>query len=491
MANAVRVDRRVRVVESEESMSRSQKQQRSYAVASLLAITVVFAAATPGAFAATTVTYNAGGVSPGMNVVDDPGNAAHLVVTGGTQNNHVGLRSNNAAPLTAGSGCLQVSATEVTCFASGPRIVTADLGDGDDRLGHGFGVVNGSFIRGGDGNDTIDGADQADSLDGGAGADRLQGASGDDVLNGGPGDDVFLTNHLETGNDVKNGGDGNDRIIASRDPGNDVYTGGAGVDLLDFSDASAGVSVSLDGEADDGPAGETDNAGTDIENIKGGRGNDTLVGNSARNLIEGFAGNDTLRGGSPPPSRTSFTIIGFVGDDTLDGGIGSDVMQGEGGDDRMLARDAIDDQVTAAMSCGAGNDRLDTDLAEDDTRPLPADCESIDQGAINEGANVRIASRRLRVSGGTVRARLRCPRSVRIGCRGRLAASAPNRAGLRGLGRRTRYRIRRGRSALVEISLPAALERAADRRRRPVPARVVSLETGEHGDKTTVRRVAL
>src|SRR5687768_17211515 len=277
-------------------MSPSRKQ-RSCAIASFLATAVALGAA-PGAYAATTVTYNAGGTSPGMNVVDDPGNAANLVVTSGTQNNHVGVRSNNASPLTAGSGCLQVSATEVTCFANGPRIVTADLGDGDDHLGHHFGAVNGSFIRGGDGNDDIDGADQADSFDGGAGDDRMQGASGDDVMNGGPGADLFLTNHLETGNDVKNGGDGNDRIIATRDPGNDVYTGGAGVDLLDFSDASNGVRVSLDGVANDGPSGQTDNAGTDIENIQGGRGHDFLVRGTGPNPIEGLAGNGAARGGT-------------------------------------------------------------------------------------------------------------------------------------------------------------------------------------------------
>jgi Ca2+-binding RTX toxin-like protein len=471
-------------------MSPSRKQ-RSCAIASVLATAVAVATAAPAALAATTVTYSPGGINPGMNVTDDPGNAVHLVVTSGTQNNHVGVRSNNAEPLTAGSGCLQVSATEVSCFASGPRIVTADLGDGDDRLGHGFGVVNGSFIRGGDGNDTIDGADQADSLDGGAGDDRIQGASGDDVLNGGPGNDVFLTNHLETGNDVKNGGDGNDRIIGTRDPGNDVYSGGAGVDLLDFSDSDGGVAISLDDVANDGPAGQTDNAASDIENLKGGRGNDTLLGDSGRNLIEGFAGNDTLRGGSPPPSRTGTTITSLLGDDTLDGGVGSDVMHGEGGDDRLLARDAVDDQVAAAMTCGAGNDRLDTDLADDDTRPLPVSCESIDQGAINEGANVRIASRTLRVSrGGRVRVRLRCPRSVTIGCRGRLAAGSPRRAGLRALGSRTRYRIRAGRKAHVTVRLPRSLRRAAARRGR-VRARVVSLETGSHGPKLTIRPVRL
>ena len=116
-------------------MSPSRKQ-RSRAIASFLATAAAVATAAPGAFAATTVTYNTGGTSPGMNVTDDPGNAVHLVITSGTQNNHVGVRSSNGLPLTPGDRCAAVSATEVTCFASGPRIVTADLGDGDDRLGY-------------------------------------------------------------------------------------------------------------------------------------------------------------------------------------------------------------------------------------------------------------------------------------------------------------------------------------------------------------------
>lgn len=473
-------------------MSRSPKP-RPFAIGAVLA-TAVMAMAAPAAFGAPTVTYNNGGTSPGMNVTDDPGNAADFVVTSGTQANHIGLRS-RTVPLTAGPGCAQVSPTEVSCFrGSGPHIATINLGDGDDRLGS---VFNGAalFVRGGDGNDTVTGSDGGDAIDGDAGSDSLQGADGNDVLNGGPGNDTFRATTRDDGNDVRNGGDGNDVIDASLDPGNDVYNGGAGVDFLDFSSIFSfgdppAIAVSLDGVANDGPPGHADNAGTDLENIRGAGGNDTLIGNSGRNLLQGLAGNDTLRGGSP--TRIVPTIGTLVGDDTLDGGIGSDVMAGEGGDDRLLARDAIDDQLNVAINCGAGNDRLDADLADDDTRALSATCESIDQGAINEGANVRIASRRLRVSSdGSVSARLRCPRSVRIGCRGRLAAGAPGRAGLRGLGRRTRYRIRRGRSAVVEIKLPGALERAANRRRRPVPARVVSIETGEHGDKTTVRRVGL
>ena len=470
-------------------MSPSWKQ-RSRTIASFLATAAATATGAPDAFAATTVTYNAGGTTPGMNVTDDPGNAANLVITAGTGTNRVGVRSTGGSPLTAGAGCSLVSPTEVSCFASGPRIATVDLGDGNDRLGFFPAAVLGSFIRAGDGNDTIDGGDSADSIDGGPGNDNLEGAGNEDVLNGGPGEDVFENNFLDAGNDVKNGGDGNDRILGDRDPGNDVYSGGAGVDLLDFSPVNAAVTVRLDGVANDGPAGETDNAATDIENLKGGRGNDTLVGDSGRNLIEGLAGNDTLRGGSPP-SRLPVAGVKVVVDDTLDGGIGSDVIDGEGGDDRLLARDAVDDQEAASMHCGSGNDRLDTDLADDNTRPLPADCEAIDQGAINEGRNVRIVSSTLRVSAaGTIQVRLRCPASVKRGCRGTLAAGAPGRAGLRGLGPRTRYRIRRGGRTRVTIRLPRPLRRAAARPRL-VPARIASLETGSHGPKTTVRRVRL
>jgi Ca2+-binding RTX toxin-like protein len=466
-------------------MSPSRKQ-RSRAITTLVLTVVALATAAPGALAASTVTYSVGGTSPGMTVTDDPGNAANLVITRGSDNSQIGVRS-FAAPITAGAGCTQVSTTDVSCFASGPRIATVNLGDGNDRLGYFFQAVDGSFVRGGEGNDDIQGTEGADSIDGEGGDDSLQGGSNDDVINGGPGNDV-LGNFTDAGNDVKNGGDGNDRLIGFRDPGNDVYRGGAGTDMLDFRGTDVGVSVSLDGVANDGPAGEADNAGTDIENLKGGNGDDTLIGDSDRNLIEGFAGNDTLRGGSPPLKSGT---ISFLADDTLDGGIGSDVLRGEGGDDRLLARDAVDDQSAAAMSCGSGNDRLDTDLADDNTRAIPADCESVDQGAIDEGRNVRIASRSLRVGPrGTVRVRLRCPASVTIGCRGTLAAGPARRAGLRALGSGTRYRIRPGRKAGVTIRLPRALRRAAARRAR-VPARVVSLETGSHGPKMTVRRVRL
>jgi hypothetical protein len=80
---------------------------------------------------------------------------------------------------------------------------------------------------------------------------------------------------------------------------------------------------------------------------------------------------------------------------------------------------------------------------------------------------------------------------VAIGCRGTLALGPARRAGLRGLGDERRYAIRRGRTLRVVVDVPAALARAAARRRAVVPARLVSLETGRRGVKTTIRAVGL
>lgn len=442
--------------------------------------------AAPGAFAATMVSYSSSGESAGLNVVDGPGNATNLSIHGESEGS---IAVAGSTPVTAGPGCTQKSPTDVRCFVNGPRIATVELGDGNDRFSFAVNAVNGSFVRGGDGNDDIRGGDSADAIDGQAGDDLMAGLAGADVMNGGAGNDVIINQLDDFGDDVKNGGDGNDRLHGSRDPGSDTYSGGAGIDVLDFRSSEVGVTVTLDGVANDGPV-FTDNAGLDIENLMGGSGNDVLVGDSGRNLIEGFAGNDLLRGGTPNLPSGS-TKLAFTADDTLDGGLGRDRLNGEGGDDRILARDAIDDQASVAISCGGGNDRLDADLADDDTRPMPADCETADQGAIHEGPNVKLPSRVLRVSSAeTLRVRLRCPGSVSIGCRGTLAVANPGRAGLAGRGPGARYRIRPGRSLVVTVRLPRAVRRAAARRAR-VEARLVSVERGVHGSKTTIRPVLL
>ena len=92
--------------------------------------------------------------------------------------------------------------------------------------------------------------------------------------------------------------------------------------------------VTIDDVANDGESGEGDNVQTDIENVFGGSGGDTLTGSASANLLtvglvrtrlpavrqldslNGGDGNDTLNGGD--------------GNDTLDGGLGADSISGGG-----------------------------------------------------------------------------------------------------------------------------------------------------------------
>jgi VCBS repeat-containing protein len=145
---------------------------------------------------------------------------------------------------------------------------------------------------------TINGADEAGGpITGTAGNDILTGSSGDDSISG------------LAGNDSLYGGGGNDLLIGGA--GNDILNGGAGVDTAVYTDATAGVKLSLAIAA----AQVTGGSGTDtvsgIENITGSDFNDTLTGDAGANVLIGGLGNDTLDGGA--------------GADTLIGGAGNDV----------------------------------------------------------------------------------------------------------------------------------------------------------------------
>ncbi|WP_414752433.1 M10 family metallopeptidase C-terminal domain-containing protein [Anabaena sp. CCY 9910] len=71
--------------------------------------------------------------------------------------------------------------------------------------------------------------------------------------------------------------------------------------------------------------------GTTIENAFGGDGNDTIIGNSAANILHGGRSNDTLDSG--------------VGNDTLTGGVGCDRFTfnyRSGGIDRITDFSVVD-----------------------------------------------------------------------------------------------------------------------------------------------------
>ena len=271
---------------------------------------------------------------------------------------------------------------------------------GDDTL---IGIDAPSIIHGESGNDTLWGRDAPDTLFGDDGNDTLDGGDGDDLLVGG------------TGNDVLNGNWGDDTLEGG--PGDDTLNGFWGTDTAFYAQDVAGVTVTLD-IADDGtPSGTATGADigndtlVDIENVVGGYGNDTLIGNGYSNVLEGGAGDDILDGGwnddtasfagavqgvtvvlTDPASepdgiaggsasgadtgtdtlRNIENVIGGAGDDsitgndrdnTFEGGHGNDILNGGGGIDTAIFTSALSPltvDLAAGTASGAetGNDTL-------------------------------------------------------------------------------------------------------------------------------------
>ncbi len=116
--------------------------------------------------------------------------------------------------------------------------------------------------------------------------DTLQGTPGDDVIAGGDGDDVI--NGLG-GNDRLCGGAGDDLIDSGE--GLDRLDGGPGRDTVTFATATDGVFAHLGA---DGPARSSFDEFEGIENLTGSPFNDRLAGGPARNVIDGGGGDDRL-----------------------------------------------------------------------------------------------------------------------------------------------------------------------------------------------------
>ena len=255
-----------------------------------------------------------------------------------------------------------------------------------DGVAHVFGggandVLRGSTFNdslgGGNGNDVLIGNDGADELFGGGGKDQFIGGRGDDTMDGGPGADFLFggpgydqatyssastgvtvdllfpffakgdakgdrffaveeidgsnaadslsgdssSNYLAGGGggDSLNGRDGDDSLEGGA--GADFLNGGPGKDTAVYSGTAATVNLTT-GVGSFDAFGDTL---TDIENLLGGNGDDTFIGNAIGNILDGGAGNDSL--------------VGAGGRDTLIGGLGNDTLVGDG-DDVITYEDA-------------------------------------------------------------------------------------------------------------------------------------------------------
>ena len=197
---------------------------------------------------------------------------------------------------------------DVKCPSSGITRVVVNLSPGAD-------LVDGSALGAFPIPITADGGAGADSLTGGAAADQLNGGADGDVLSG-------------------------------RD-GADDLAGGAGFDVASYATLADAVRVSIDDVADDGRVGgaEGDNVRTDVEDLTGGAGSDTLIGSAAGNVLTGGAGNDTVDGGG-----------GF-----------DEYILGDG-NDTAQARDGNGERI----NCGSGADTATMDDVDE-----TSDCETV------------------------------------------------------------------------------------------------------------------
>jgi Ca2+-binding RTX toxin-like protein len=235
----------------------------------------------------------------------------------------------------AGSDALQVWGSSPTAidFSGGPGI---DAVDYFDPKGTPFAFSNDALFNDGRGADRI--RRDVELYVGGDGDDRYSfvaggrhivfGTGGDDTMTSGPGADEF------------DGGYGGDPS------GSDARS----EDTVSYAGRAAGVTVTLDGFADDGAPGEGDYILPSIEHVIATDRPDTLVGPDR------------------VPDGRSYTYEAGDGNDIASGGAGTDLIDAGPGDDVVIALGGRKD----AVKCGPG-----TDIAVIDRSDLSRDCEQV------------------------------------------------------------------------------------------------------------------
>lgn len=174
---------------------------------------------------------------------------------------------------------------------------------------------------------------QAVVVIGGPGRDLIQ-SSVPATLLGGAGDDG-LTSFV---GGVVDGGPGEDVLRAAK---HTAVRGGTGIDVAALERVRVTpLSLTFDGVADDGLAGEAIDVLPDVEDVETGPPYDPDFPNEP-------AGPVTLIGSDAPNH-----LRGASADDVIVGGRGRDELDGAGGDDRLDARDGEADRVL----CGNGDD---------------------------------------------------------------------------------------------------------------------------------------
>ena len=269
-----------------------------YSIALAMSVSVMAGSASDRVGAAT-VQLSTNPASRGaLEFAADPGERNEVKVT---KEGSTFTATDAGAFLQAGSGCRVVTAHMVVCD---PPAITfpvtfVHLGDGDDSAVAGAAVsamvwgdagtdwIEGgarpNFLYGGEGDDVIVGGSRDDLLDGDltgdgstlvGGNDQLLGGGGRDQLQGGPGDDRL---DGQAGDDFLEG----DRSVINvtgdhaHGVGADAIAGGPGTDHLMYNFqplnpaktrlVAPRLSITLDGQQNDGPPGDRDDVDRDVE----------------------------------------------------------------------------------------------------------------------------------------------------------------------------------------------------------------------------------
>ncbi len=219
-----------------------------------------------------------------------------------------------------------------------------------------FGGIGADILNGGAGNDSIFGNDGNDSINGGAGNDTLTGGNGEDLFVYDGGND-FITDYAEDDKISIASGEISSVGISSKDVVMKVGSNtlkikdalGKKINVNDevyiyekskiYDENKTSVTVTsaitetlessvktVDGSNSSGVLKLVAN---DLDNeIFGGKGADSILGNVGNDTINGNAGNDKLFGGD--------------GDDEINGGAGNDSLYGDGGNDTLTGGDGAD-----------------------------------------------------------------------------------------------------------------------------------------------------
>ena len=356
------------------------------------------------------------------------GSAATNALDGGTGTDTVSYADRTAAQnivasLTTGTGG-QTATLENDTFTG---IENLTGGAGDDTL-TGNAVVN--VLRGGAGADILSGQGDNDLLVPGVGGGSSTGGADSDTVSfadvpPAPAGTTTVNANAATGvatvlgvgqtlATVENltGSNGDD--ILGGTTGDNAIDGLGGTDSVSYADRTAGQDIvaTLGGTGGQTGTGENDSF-TNVENLAGGAGDDTLTGDGAKNELRGNAGADTLSGlgdddllipgigaGTStgglgvdtvsfvdvPPAGSGFTVVAslvtgtavvlgvtqsLVTVENLTGSAGDDLLTGDGSDnafaggggidtvsysDRLAGNNVIASLLTGSGGVGAEND---------------------------------------------------------------------------------------------------------------------------------------